>query len=72
MSEQEMVQCQLESPSPDGISKLTSWVPFQHGLQVGTQITLKDSDDPERRWTVMGMSTGHPRSDIKRGWNNNI
>ncbi|MEV0730723.1 MULTISPECIES: hypothetical protein [Polymorphospora] len=49
---------------------LTCWV--EPRTAVGDQITLRNSDDPARRWDVLRVGVPRPASDIRRGWNNNI
>lgn len=68
MTERMYVQCQLES----GTSRLVAQLPWEKRLRKGVQVTLKDSEDPTRRWTVAHVGHPIPRSDIKVGWNNNI
>ena len=46
---------------------LTCWVAPK--VKVGDQITLKDSEEPERRWDVLRVGEARAAGDIKRGWN---
>jgi hypothetical protein len=48
---------------------LTCWV--EPRVRVGNTITLKDSDEPSRLWTVLRVGEARPVGSIKRGWNNN-
>jgi hypothetical protein len=41
-------------------------------VKVGDQVTLKNSDEPLRRWDVLRVGEARPSTDIKRGWHNNI
>ena len=48
----------------------TCWVDPR--VKVGDQVTLKNSDEPLRRWDVLRVGEPRPSRDIKRGWHNNI
>jgi hypothetical protein len=61
-----VVQARLRS----GTTHRTAWIdPKAH---VGDQVTLKNSEDPDRRWDVLELSEPQRAGDINRGWNNNI
>jgi hypothetical protein len=47
----------------------TCWV--EPRVQVGDQITLRNSEEPARLWSVTRVGEPRAASDIKRGWNNN-
>ena len=49
---------------------LTCWV--EPRVKVGDQITLKNSEEPGRRWDVIRVGAPQAASAIKRGWDNNI
>lgn len=46
----------------DGNTRMVCWVNKE--VRVGNRITLKNSDDPSRWWTVTWISDGHAKSDI--------
>lgn len=61
------VQANLRS----GTTVRTCWL--QQGVRVGNQVTLKNSEEPERLWDVTWVgSKAIELSDLNRGWNNNI
>lgn len=60
-----LVQVKLKSDN----KLMTAWVEAK--VKVGNLITLKDTDEPQRKWKVLSVGREHDRSDIKRGWNNN-
>lgn len=64
-----VIQTQLRS----GDTHLTTWLPIDKKFRVGSFVTLKDSDEPNRFWEVVAI-TGNPidKNAIYRGWNNNI
>ena len=62
----ELVQCLLKSDAKYTVG----WL--EPKIKVGNQITLKDSSDPDRLWTVQSVSAPRSVTDIHRGWNNNI
>lgn len=54
-------------------SHTTAWL--EEGLKVGNRVTLKDSMEPERWWTVTSMGdTRMLKEELhkKSKWNNNI
>ena len=54
-----------------GVTHMTAWV--EDKIKVGNLITLKDSDNPSRRWEVVSVDSDPvEQSSINRGWNNNI
>lgn len=62
-------------PTPDRhlVQHITAWL--QDGLKVGARVTLKDSENPQKWWTVAGMGdTLLPKDELhkKSQWNNNI
>jgi hypothetical protein len=62
-----VIQVQLVS----GSTHLTCWVEAKVGC--GNIITLKNSDEPERLWSVKAIDSGPVELDsVNRGWNNNI
>jgi hypothetical protein len=51
----------------DGSTRRSCWVDKR--VNVGDRITLKDSDEPERLWTVTHACGSQMLSrDITRGW----
>jgi hypothetical protein len=54
-----------------GESRRTCWVDPRPRL-LGKEITLKDSDEPDRRWTVTRVGGEALRSSLKTDWHNNI
>ena len=56
-------QVQLHSPSEGGATIRTCWV--DKHVKLGDKITLKNSEDPERVWTVAMVFGGRPP---ERGW----
>lgn len=68
MSSKSMVQLSLDS----GDRQLVTWVAADKRLKVGSQITLKDYDDPKLLWSILSVGEPTEASNINRGWNNNI
>jgi hypothetical protein len=61
------VQAELRS----GTTVRTCWIP--QGPRPGDQVTLKNSEDPDRRWDVIAVgSEARELDEINCGWNNNI
>jgi len=58
-----VAQCQLES----GKERLICWLDKVGKITPGMRITLKDSDDPEKWWTIVSMSSPVEKSSIKSG-----
>lgn len=56
----------------NGPSKMNVLVDADSRLKPGTAITLKDSDTPQNRWTIVKVHETIDRADINYGWNNNI
>jgi hypothetical protein len=54
------------------ISVMNIYVDTTFNVKVGDKITLKDSDQPELLWQVIGVYETVQRTSINRGWNNNI
>ncbi len=63
-----MHQCRLVSKN----AVMIVWLSDEKKFKVGDSVTLKDSDEPNRLWKVTSKGKGHPRSDIKRVWNNDL
>lgn len=63
-----LVQCQLAC----GTSRLVANLPWDRRLRQGVQVTLKDAEDPEQRWTVMHVGHPVPRGEVRTDWHNNI
>lgn len=62
-----VVQVDLRS----GTTRLTCWL--EPKVKRGDQVTLKNSDEPARRWDVLRVGIAErDASGINRGWNNNI
>jgi hypothetical protein len=60
----EMVQVQLES----GATRLTCWVDRRKPFRVGNSITLKNSDDSDRLWTVRSVGQPKDAATIRTEW----
>jgi hypothetical protein len=60
----EMVQVRLES----GATRLTCWVDRRKPFRVGTVITLKNSDDTDRLWTVRSIGEPKNTATIRTDW----
>jgi hypothetical protein len=59
----DLQQVQLHSPSPGGATIRTCWV--DKHVKLGDKITLKNSEEPERLWSVAMVFGGRPP---ERGW----
>jgi len=57
-----VIQCTLESHK----STQVAYLDIRPDLSIGKYVTLKDSDNPDRRWRVMGMGHIMEKSEIKR------
>jgi hypothetical protein len=57
-----MVQVQLVSNK----AVRTCWV--EDKVKVGNEITLKNSDEPDRRWKVTSVSLPRERNEIRSDW----
>jgi hypothetical protein len=60
----EMVQVRLES----GATRLTCWVDRRKPFRVGNVITLKNSDDSDRLWTVRSIGEPKDTATIRTDW----
>jgi hypothetical protein len=60
----EMVQVHLES----GATRLTCWVDQRKPFRVGNLITLKNSDDSDRLWTVRLIGEPKDAATIRTDW----
>ena len=49
---------------------LTCWIAPR--VAVRDQVTLKDSDEPARRWDVLRVGVPAASTQIRRGWNNDV
>jgi hypothetical protein len=55
----------------DGTTYRTCWVEAK--IKTGDKITLKNSEEPDRWWSVYAVGTTRKQaSEIPRGWHNNI
>lgn len=63
-----MIVRQMDLASGD--SRMTVWL--EDRATPGDFVTLKNSDDPLRRWRVLDTFGACELSSINRGWNNNI
>lgn len=67
-------QCVLRSPVYDkngiqtGNSIYVVWLPNDIDFKVGQWVTLKETDEPKRRWQVVQKCDGQPRKEIKQTW----
>lgn len=53
-----VVQCSLWSPAqdnPDMVRILIAWLEHGPKIKTGSKLTLKDSDEPERLWTIKNV-----------------
>lgn len=64
MNQKLMYQCRLSSKNAVQIV----WLSDEKKFKVGDYVTLKDTDEPKRRWRVDTMGKGHPMSDVKQKW----
>ena len=54
-----------------GTAERTCWTEAR--VRIGDQLTLRNSEDPQRRWNVTFIGPERKTAtDINRGWNNNI
>jgi hypothetical protein len=61
-----LVQAELRS----GDTRTTAWV--EPRIKAGDVITLKNSDEPARRWEVVSLGARQAAGSINHGWDNNI
>jgi hypothetical protein len=61
-----VTQTRLQS----GDTQLVAWL--DKAISPGSLVTLKNSDEAERWWTVVDTYATQDVSSINRGWNNNI
>lgn len=62
-----VVQAELKS----GTAVRTCWL--KQGIKVGNEVTLKNSEEPDRRWEITRVGTEvRDLESINRDWNNNI
>jgi len=61
-----LVQVDLRSDNRE----MTCWV--EDKVKVGNVITLKNHQEPSMMWEVLRVGEPKDRSQINRGWNNNI
>ncbi len=59
-----MHQCRLQSENMVTIC----WLSNEKDFKEGDWITLKDSDEPKRRWKVTIKGQAHSLSDVKDRW----
>jgi hypothetical protein len=52
----------------DGNSHRVCWVPTEKGPKLGSKITLKNSEDPERLWSVMTIGESAESSNLHTDW----
>lgn len=63
----ELAQTRLRS----GTAERTCWIEAR--VKPGDQVTLRNSEDPQRRWDVMFVGPERKTAvEINRGWDNNI
>lgn len=68
-----MRQISLESQTDEGILQLTTYVRNSPELRQGALITLSDHKEPDRVWTIVGVSSQLiDKNDIKHDFHNNI
>jgi len=61
-----LVQVDLKADS----RVLTCWV--EDKVRPGNVVTLKNHESPDLQWKVMRVGEPKDRSQINRGWNNNV
>jgi len=64
----ELVQCVFRSGNEYRVAS----VPVDSRLHLGVAVTLSNSEDPTRWWTITEMGRPMPKSFLKRHWHNNI
>lgn len=67
-----LIRVELRHDTSVGSSFMNIYIDDRFDLKLGDQITLQDSEDPDRLWTIDHIHEVVQRTDIKRGWNNNI
>ena len=60
----EMYQCRLQSEN----KVLITWLSNDKDFKVGDFVTLKDSDEPKRKWKITSKGKGHQITDVKDRW----
>lgn len=59
-----MHQCKLSS----GDAVMITWLSNDKEFKVGDWVTLKDSDEPDRRWRIVVKGDPNKRDDVKMTW----
>jgi hypothetical protein len=59
-----IVQVELRS----GVTRRTCWVGTDKKFTVGKRITLKNSEDADRLWSVISISEPRDASDVRTDW----
>jgi hypothetical protein len=57
-----VVQCVLT----DGKGRIVAWLDRHPHLDVGKFVTLKDYEDPDKKWEVVSMGSEQDKSKLKR------
>lgn len=52
-----------------GTTRRTCWVPVEKRPTVGCLVTLRNSEEPERLWTVLSLSEPKDAALIHDDWN---
>lgn len=64
-----MYQCVLRHETEDYQETIVVWLSDEKPFKVGDYITLKSSDDTERRWKVVIKDVSPiPVKDVKQTW----
>lgn len=53
-----------------GTTVRTAWIGLK--AKAGDQVTLKNSEDPHRRWNVVAVYARMPADQLHTDWHNNI
>ena len=64
MKEKLMFQCRLQSEN----KVMITWLSNEKDFEIGNLVTLKDTDEPKRKWKVTTKGKGHKMTDVKEKW----
>lgn len=60
-----VVQVELRA----GETHRTCWLDTSKRFKAGDEVTLKNSEDPDQRWTVHSIGAPKDSSDVRSDWN---
>ena len=63
-----VVQVRLQSPDKDGSVSERTCLIDNAAVKKGSKVTLKNSEDPKRRWKVVYVSEGIMGSSVHADW----